>query len=319
MNIQCRICNSSNLSVFYRIDDSHTLLKCQKCSLVQLPSKESNKLDDNANKESIIQDTFRKTSDEDLSLFPNDQLPLALQKVSHLMKGDCKRLIPLIQSLVNQDNSSFIDIGSGYGQLSFNLKESNPKLDIHLLETSSERINLGIKGFKPNINNFTFHHKLLDKKFSDNYINHFDISYCFHVLEHVYNIRDFIKNIFKITKKGGSIIIEVPNEDDDLLKLSSNYAKVVRFPAHVSSFNKFTLEYLLKSLELGNYDMDFLPVQRYGFFNYIEWLKYNDKTKVTSDDYIPRDQPSWIESCWLRQKYNNFSTDSIMMIIKKLS
>ena len=224
----------------------------------------------------------------------------------------------MIQSVLNKPNSSFIDIGSGYGQLSFNLKKTNPKLNIHLLETSSERINLGIEGFQPNIEDFTFHHRLLDNKFASEYINYFDISYCFHVLEHVYNIRDFIKNMFSITKKGGSIIIEVPNEDDDLLKLSSNYSKIIRFPAHVSSFNRFTLRYLLESLELGDYDIDFLPVQRYGFYNYIEWLRYNDKGKVTSDDYIPRDNPSWIESFWLNEKRKNFTTDSIMMIIKKI-
>ena len=54
----------------------------------------------------------------------------------------------LIESLVNKQDAKFIDIGSGYGQLSFELAKARPDLDIHLLETSKDRLELGIKGFK---------------------------------------------------------------------------------------------------------------------------------------------------------------------------
>ena len=65
-----------------------------------------------------------------------------------------------------------------------------------------------LKGFKVNPAEFTFHHRLLDKNFANEYNQSFDICLCFHVLEHVYDIKDFIKNLFSITKSGGTIILE---------------------------------------------------------------------------------------------------------------
>ena len=103
---------------------------------------------------------------------------------------------------------------------------------------------------------------------------------------------DTLKNLFSITKSGGTIIVEVPNEDDDLLTLSSGYSKIARLPAHVNSFNKKTLSLLLNNLNENTYQVEFIPVQRYGFYNYIEWLRYNEKAKISSDDYITRNEKS---------------------------
>jgi hypothetical protein len=68
---------------------------------------------------------------------------------------------------------------------------------------------------------------------------------------------------------------------------------------------------------LEKVQIEFLPIQRYGFFNYIDWVRHNQKDKVLSDDYIPRENPSWIERQWLQTKKQNFTTDSIAMILKK--
>jgi hypothetical protein len=64
--------------------------------------------------------------------------------------------------------------------------------------------------------------------------------------------------------------------------------------------------------------VDFIGVQRYGFFNYIDWIRYNNKDMVLSDDYTPRNKQSWIEKMWLNNKKENLTTDSIMMLIRKL-
>jgi hypothetical protein len=63
--------------------------------------------------------------------------------------------------------------------------------------------------------------------------------------------------------------------------------------------------------------LSFIPIQRYGYFNYVDWLRYDDKQKVYSDDYVPREKRSWIEEHWLKTKKENFTTDSIAMVIKK--
>jgi hypothetical protein len=133
---------------------------------------------------------------------------------------------------------------------------------------------------------------------------------------------DFIKNMYDITKKDGLIVIEVPNEDDDLQEFSDSYKKLIHFPSHISYFTKKTLQVLLDKANItDNSDVEFIGVQRYGFFNWIDWIRHDNKDMVISDDYIPRDKPSWIEEMWLRYKKlqygKNLTTDSIMMIIKK--
>jgi hypothetical protein len=124
--------------------------------------------------------------------------------------------------------------------------------------------------------------------------------------------------MFSITKKGGVILIEVPNEDDDLCKFSENYKKIIHFPSHVSCFTKKTLTKLVEeSGIIDKVELSFIPIQRYGYFNYVDWLRYDDKQKVYSDDYVPREKRSWIEEHWLKTKKENFTTDSIAMVIKK--
>ena len=316
---KCRLCESPNLIEHDVIDDSLVVYKCNKCEFVQLPTNSTNQLDDEANKESINQDKYRKTSKKDIEANSNIDFPETMKNLAHVIQQDTKRISGVIKRIISPNkNYKFIDIGSGYGHIGFDIGNNNPNVDVHLLETSRDRINMGIDTFRPKIDKFTFHHNLLDSSFSKDYPEHFDISFSFHVLEHVYNPVDFIKNIYNITKSGGHIIIEVPNEDDDLQHLSENYKKIIKFPAHASYWTQKTLLFLLKKADiLHNIDVDFTGVQRYGFFNYIDWVRHNEKEMVLSDDYIPRKKISWIEKIWLNTKENNLTTDSIMMIIKK--
>ena len=314
--MKCRLCKSNRLIEHHIIDENHTVYKCQYCEFVQLSTNPVNDLDDTANEESVNQDKYRKTSKKDMEINSSVDFPDTMKNLAHVITQDTKRVNKLIEELKKPNFKKFIDVGSGYGHIGFNIGNNNSDLSVHLLETSKERIDMGIDTFKPDVSKFTFHHELLDSSFSKKYPEHFDISFSFHVLEHVYDMVDFIKSMYNITKKGGYMIIEVPNEDDDLQHISSNYEKIVRFPAHVSYFTKKSLSVLLEKAGIND-SVEFIGVQRYGFFNYIDWIRHNDKQMVLSDDYIPREETSWIEDMWLNHKKKNLTTDSIMMIIKK--
>lgn len=320
---KCRLCGSEKLLEYYDLGEHGMLYDCASCGFKQMPTPPVDQLDSVAAKESICQDVFRDTSPEDMKINESIGLTGDMSRLAHIIRQDSIRVNATIERLVGESYSSFdglrfIDVGSGYGQHSFALKKQFPELDVHLLEISKNRIDAGITSFKPELSEFTFHHCLLDDNFSNDNFEKFDISFSFHVLEHVYNIKGFIKNIFNITKKGGTIILEVPNEDDDLSLLSDNYRKIIHFPAHVSHFTKDTLSKLVEQSGIADkVEVSFLPIQRYGFFNYIDWVRHNNKSKVLSDDYIPRENPTWIEKEWLRQKEENFTTDSIAMVMKK--
>ena len=320
---KCRLCGSTELSKYYAPQESVKIYNCLRCELKQMITPPEDEVDSTAAEQSVSQDVDRSTSIEDMKI--NERLGLSgdMHRMAHVMMQDSTRINQTIKQIIDNssdldDSSRFIDVGSGYGQHSFNLKEEFPNMDIHLLEISKKRIQSGIDCFRPNLNDFTFYHCLLDDSFANEHAEKFDISFSFHVLEHVYDIRSFIKNIFAITKEGGSIIVEVPNEDDDLCLLSDNYRKIIHFASHVSCFTKDTLTQLVKEAGISKkVEIEFLPIQRYGFFNYIDWVRHNQKDKVLGDDYISRENPSWIERHWLQTKKQNFTTDSIAMILKK--
>ena len=322
---KCRLCENEKLSEYYKLDKGGLLYSCNECGLKQLLVSPVDQLDGAATEESISQDVDRETSPEDMKINESIGLSGDMSRMAHIIRQDSIRINKTIKKIIVDESFSsfkglkFIDIGSGYGQSSFGLKEEFPELDVHLLEISEDRMRSGIESFKPNLSEFTFHHSLLDDNFALNNLEKFDISFSMHVLEHVYNIKGFIKNMFAITKKGGTMIVEVPNEDDDLCLLSDNYRKITHFPAHVSCFTKDTLSKLVEETGVGDRaEVSFVPIQRYGFFNYIDWVRHNEKDKVLSDDYTPRENPTWIEKNWLQTKEENFTTDSVAMILKKL-
>ena len=60
-------------------------------------------------------------------------------------------------------------------------------------------------------------------------------------------------------------------------------------------------------------------VQRYGFYNYIDWIRYGTKDKVNGDDYrninnLPR---SKYEKSWIEEREKNLTSDTLLVTIKK--
>ena len=115
---------------------------------MQTPS--GDQLDSIAAEESISQDVNRKTSLEDMKINESIGLSGPMSRMAHIIRQDSIRINKTIKKLVEESFSSFdglkfIDIGSGYGQNSFNLKKEFPELDVHLLEISGERIKAGIR------------------------------------------------------------------------------------------------------------------------------------------------------------------------------
>ena len=308
----CRLCNNSNLKRYSVLG----LYECVNCNFVQ-------RFDDYSPiNNTIKQETFRKTSPLDEKINSEFDLPPIIKPSFHVYQEDSRRINKFMGNFIekrfhDKEIIDFIDVGSGVGYMGFNLKNAIPNLNIHLMEISKEKMDLGIKTFKPDLDKFSFHNDYLDESFVNRNLDSFDISFSFHVLEHVEKILEFVRRLYDITKPGGFMILEVPNQDDDLKKISSEYDELIHFPSHVSNFTKDTLSLLLDRSGLMNVEVEFLPIQRYGFFNYIDWIRFGEKDKVLTDDYVPRDKMSWIEKMWLDHKQENFSTDSLMMIVKK--
>ena len=75
--------------------------------------------------------------------------------------------------------------------------------------------------------------------------NEFDAIIMYHVLEHVYSPRTFLREIHRILKPKGILIIEVPNIDSHSAKFFGPRWMPLSLPLHVSHFSPRTLTSML--------------------------------------------------------------------------
>ena len=96
--------------------------------------------------------------------------------------------------------------------------------------------------------------------FSENHIEEFDVVCSFQVLEHISDVYSFIEAMTKTLKKGGKLIIGVPNDDSFYGKLES----VLNMPPHhMGLWNEKSLSSLTNIFNLKDPDFYFEPLQDY--------------------------------------------------------
>lgn len=101
----------------------------------------------------------------------------------------------------------------------------------------------------------------------------FDRIFMFFLLEHLGDPIGYLNKLNRVLKKGGYIVIEVPNVDDALLTLY-NIPKFVEFyftPAHQFYYSKKTLSGLLRKAGFNEFDIK--PEQRYDLSNHMHWMQ----------------------------------------------
>lgn len=171
-------------------------------------------------------------------------------------KNDDKRRFDYLKNLIK--NKSLLDFGCGTGNFLMMAKD----------------VASNVAGIEPEIALKSHFKKQGLKIFRD--INRvsdsFDIITLFHVLEHIPDPRSILKNIVKKLKKGGQIIIEVPNSDDALLTLykCKAFSKFTYWACHLFLFNESTLVKLTE--QVGLKTSFITQVQRYPLSNHLYWL-----------------------------------------------
>lgn len=150
-----------------------------------------------------------------------------------------------------------LEIGSGFGSFLKKLRAKGIEakgieLNPHAVERCKKE-NLDVKGI------------LMDDLVRED-SNRFDVVCSFQVLEHVYDVQNFLRNQIKMLKKGGKLIIGVPN-NNPFLFISDKYHTLNLPPHHAGLWNKKSLLALEKIFNLELEKMMFEPLSvSYGYF-----------------------------------------------------
>jgi len=229
--------------------DKFKVYKCKKCNHIQLLPKPTEADDKEFYSNNLQDKNCKKTID------------LAKLKENH--GDDTDRYVQLIKASFPH-NSAILDIGVGYGFFVSELFRNGYK-NVKGLEISDERRELALKHSPVPIASH-------DVSAGPAVIGKYDVITLFHVLEHLADPIEFLKNIKALLKPEGVLILEVPNVKELLLDNSKEYNDFYWIRAHLNYFDQETLSYALK--KAGFKKIALQHVQRYGLLNLSNWLLY---------------------------------------------
>jgi 2-polyprenyl-3-methyl-5-hydroxy-6-metoxy-1,4-benzoquinol methylase len=187
-----------------------------------------------------------------------DEPPVALRYRTDLEEARTRvrRLLPLLQP-----ETRLLEVGSGSGAL---LASVRPYVQ-------------EVMGIEPDLASRDWiEHRLalpiadqLPQSLSEDAA--YDLVVSFHVLEHVAEPVAWLIKLKKLLRRGGCLVIEVPNIDDVLVKTYKvpAYLKFYYQKAHLYYFSKRTLTL---ALQKGDLTATILGVQRYDLSNHLRWM-----------------------------------------------
>ena len=237
----CYLCKSPNLhrrNVTVRGNSEIRVIDCNDCSLAFL-----------SNFDHISESHYENSGMWDKSVIDVNEW------IKNTEKDDLRRA-SFLKDLV--EDKSVLDIGTGNGNFLTEIgKFANEVVGIEpekRLAGSFEERNLKIIG------------SLEDVK------TKFDVVTMFHVLEHVTDPIDFLESAKNTLKQNGTLIIEVPNLNDALLKIYDSHAfsNFTFWDNHLYTYNSKTLRTIIE--RSGFSKVKIFGIQRYSLANHLYWL-----------------------------------------------
>ena len=248
----CNLCGSDQAILIkerLRDDDAGSrVYQCSSCSHIQILPRPSEE-DDRKFYDNNLQDRSRNKE-------------IDYEKLRNNNRFDSERHVRLIRAMCSKPDANILDIGSGYGFF-INELSSAGYTNITGIEISSERRSIAMQHTDIPVIDY-------DINSPDRDIGQYDLITCFHVLEHMADPIQFLKNIRALISDNGIFICEVPNVNELLLETCSAYNDFYWIRAHLNYFNAVTLENCFH--KAGYTGIEIKHEQRYGLLNLANWL-----------------------------------------------
>lgn len=99
-----------------------------------------------------------------------------------------------------------------------------------------------------------------------------DVAVSFDTIEHIVDVRSFMKNMYDSLVPGGLLVLSMPNNDDIIRQLCKEaYEPFYYQISHVNYFDRHSTERLLKMTGFIDIEMEFL--HKYNIGNLLQWYK----------------------------------------------
>jgi 2-polyprenyl-3-methyl-5-hydroxy-6-metoxy-1,4-benzoquinol methylase len=142
----------------------------------------------------------------------------------------------LIESVTGKTKGNLLDIGSGTGYFAAEMKTGG--WQVTGLEPDE-----GARRHAAEINNINLQPA---EQLFNLPADHFDVITLWHVLEHVHKLKDYIRQIKRLLKKDGKLVIAVPNYTCKDAAYYQEYWAAYDVPRHLYHFSPASMQYLVE-------------------------------------------------------------------------
>ncbi len=287
---RCILCKNEKfrlISKKTRDSKKHQIIRCLKCNHIQLFPIPT-----------LIDE--KKFYDENLQ-DKNINDVGSIKRARRKMMPDNIRRYQFIKKIIPK-KGRVLEIGSGHGFFLEIMKTNG--FDIIGYDISKEK-----RKYSKKVTDVPVYDININEKIPAD--NKFDIVVLFHTLEHIIDLITLLKNIKKLLKPKGKILIEVPNSDDFHLKLNKFYKEFYWERAHIHYFNPKILENIIHKSGFKN--IRIVGVQRYGIENFFHW-KLKNKPQIENPSYSLPTELDWIEKNYKKFLVDKLICDTIILV-----
>lgn len=289
----CLICKKKKFllkSKIVRDSKKHQILICKNCGHHQIYPIPT-----------LLQEKFFY---DDNKQEKNLHVNPSIREIKKKYESDTTRRIEFVSKIIKKNNK-ILEVGSGYGLFLEGMK--NIGYDITGIEISKEKRRISKKITQVEV---------LDVNIVNEKLNlpKVDVIVLFHVLEHIIEPVTFLKNLKKLLKTNGKIIVEVPNLADHQLKINKKYQEFYWQRAHIHYFKPKIFQ---KVFEDSGFNVKIKGVQRYSIENFINW-KITGKPQLDNPTFSLSQEYEWIDSCYKKELIKSLHCDTIIAIAKKI-
>ncbi|MNU79751.1 Ubiquinone biosynthesis O-methyltransferase [compost metagenome] len=162
-----------------------------------------------------------------------------------------------------QENDHILEVGCGQGDFIQNLLKKNATIQCIGLELNESSIK--------SLDRFDILNESVEEH-SKNNKEKYDLVCSFQVLEHIADVNPFIRSKIECLKKGGTLVISVPNNDSFLKYADQDILNMP--PHHMGLWNSSSLKSIEEYYGVELVEIKYEPLQDYHFDFYFRiWLK----------------------------------------------